>query len=145
MFINKQKIKTSHVFLLFISSNFLIFPGKLCEAGFWCPGDKDPVQCPPGTYNPYPKVMLWFLSSIAHQSRIQCPVLLVYKLVCRSIWMDIIEKCPEIFSYVEQFVLAATPFFAYRNLLFQLLKVVHTPIWGLNDQSHRVSGYASHS
>ena len=39
------------------------------------------------------------------------------KLACRSIWMDIIDKCPEVFFHVEQFVLAATPFFAYRNLL----------------------------
>ena len=44
--------------------------------------------------------------------------------------MYIIEKCPEFIFHVEQFVLAATPFFVYRNLLFQLLKVVHTPIWG---------------
>ena len=42
--------------------------------------------------------------------------------------MYIIEKCPEVFFHVKQFVLAATPFFAYRNLLSQLLKVVHTPI-----------------
>ena len=41
------------------------------------------------------------------------------------------------FFHVEQFVLAATPFFAYRNLLCQLLKVVHT-------QNHRVNAYAGH-
>ena len=55
-------------------------------------------------------------------------VIEVYKLVCRSIWMHIIEKCPKVF-YVEQFLLAATPFSTYRNLLSQLLKVMHTPIW----------------
>ena len=41
--------------------------------------------------------------------------------------MYIIEKFPEVSFHVEQFVLAATPFFAYRNLPSQLLKVVHTP------------------
>ena len=50
------------------------------------------------------------------------------------------RKIPGGFFHVEQFVLAATPFFAYRNLLSQLLKVVHTPIW----RNHRVSGYASY-
>ena len=55
-------------------------------------------------------------------------VIKVYKLVCRLIWMHIIEKCPEVF-YVELFLLAATPFSTYRNLLSQLLKVMHTPIW----------------
>ena len=40
--------------------------------------------------------------------------------------MYIIEKCPDVFFHVEKFVLAATPFFAYRNLLSQLLKVLHT-------------------
>ena len=50
-------------------------------------------------------------------------------------------------------MLAATPFFAYRNLLSQILKVVlkfiifKTMLSSLsakNDQNHRVSGYASH-
>ena len=40
--------------------------------------------------------------------------------------MDVYNrKIPAGFFRVEQFVLAATPFFAYRNLLSQLLKVVH--------------------
>ena len=48
-----------------------------------------------------------------------------------DVYKYIIEKWPEVFFDAEHFVLAATPFFAYRNLLSQLLKVVHTPIWDL--------------
>ena len=40
--------------------------------------------------------------------------------------MFVIEKCPKVCFHDGQFVLAATPFNAYHNLLSQLLKVVHT-------------------
>ena len=42
------------------------------------------------------------------------------------------------FLHVEQFVLAATPFFAYRNLLSQLLKVVHTPMANMGFKMTRI-------
>ena len=84
-------------------------------------------------------LIVWSVRGLHLQNGIK-----VYKLVCRSIWMYIIEKCPAYFFHAEQFVVAATPFSACRNILSPLLKVVHTQIWDLNYQSHRVSGYASH-
>ena len=83
------------------------------------------------------KFSTWSIVCQSGQIRTKCVQNLqncikVYKLVCRSIWMYIIEKCPEVFFlHVEQFLLAATPFFAYHNLLYQLLKVVHTSKWVL--------------